>query len=41
MLAAARDHVGRLLLERLRKAQTNIEFLMQVQKTTPAPGQTD
>ncbi|HEY0888366.1 MAG TPA: transcription termination factor Rho [Nocardioides sp.] len=25
-----------LLLERLRKAQSNIEFLMQVQKTTPA-----
>lgn len=25
-----------LLLERLRKSQTNIEFLMQVQKTTPA-----
>ncbi len=24
-----------LLLERLRKAHTNIEFLMQVQKTTP------
>ena len=28
-----------LLLERLKKSQTNIEFLMQVQKTTPAPGQ--
>jgi transcription termination factor Rho len=26
-----------LLLERLKKTQTNIEFLMQVQKTTPAP----
>ena len=26
-----------LLLERLKKSQTNIEFLMQVQKTTPAP----
>jgi transcription termination factor Rho len=26
-----------LLLERLRKSQTNIEFLMQVQKTTPTP----
>ena len=25
-----------LLLERLKKSQTNIEFLMQVQKTTPA-----
>jgi transcription termination factor Rho len=24
-----------LLLERLKKSQTNIEFLMQVQKTTP------
>ena len=24
-----------LLLERLKKTQTNIEFLMQVQKTTP------
>jgi transcription termination factor Rho len=24
-----------LLLERLRKSQTNIEFLMQVQRTTP------
>ncbi|HWJ83178.1 MAG TPA: transcription termination factor Rho [Nocardioides sp.] len=28
-----------LLLERLRKSHTNIEFLMQVQKTTPAPGE--
>jgi transcription termination factor Rho len=26
-----------LLLERLKKTQTNIEFLMQVQKTTPTP----
>ena len=26
-----------LLLERLRKSQTNIEFLLQVQKTTPTP----
>jgi transcription termination factor Rho len=26
-----------LLLERLKKSQTNIEFLMQVQKTTPSP----
>jgi transcription termination factor Rho len=26
-----------LLLERLKKAHTNIEFLMQVQKTTPTP----
>jgi transcription termination factor Rho len=25
-----------LLLERLRKSQTNLEFLMQVQKTTPS-----
>ena len=24
-----------LLLERLKKSQTNIEFLMQVQKSTP------
>jgi transcription termination factor Rho len=24
-----------LLLERLKKSQSNIEFLMQVQKTTP------
>ncbi len=30
-----------LLLERLKKAQTNIEFLMQVQKTTPTPSATD
>ncbi len=31
-----------LLLERLKKTQTNIEFLMQVQKTTPtAPGHSD
>jgi transcription termination factor Rho len=31
-----------LLLERLKKSQSNIEFLMQVQKTTPtAPGQDD
>ena len=27
-----------LLLERLRKTQSNIEFLMQVQKTTPMAG---
>lgn len=27
-----------LLLERLKKSQSNIEFLMQVQKTTPTPG---
>ena len=27
-----------LLLERLRKSHSNIEFLMQVQKTTPTPG---
>ncbi|MGN6783053.1 MAG: transcription termination factor Rho, partial [Marmoricola sp.] len=27
-----------LLLERMRKTQTNLEFLMQVQKSTPAPG---
>ncbi|MGA9748944.1 MAG: transcription termination factor Rho [Nocardioides sp.] len=27
-----------LLLERLKKSQTNIEFLMQVQKSTPTPG---
>ena len=26
-----------LLLERLKKSQSNIEFLMQVQKTTPSP----
>ncbi|MBZ5736575.1 transcription termination factor Rho [Nocardioides sp. GBK3QG-3] len=31
-----------LLLERLKKSQTNIEFLMQVQKTTPTvPGRED
>jgi len=30
-----------LLLERLKKSHSNIEFLMQVQKTTPAPGQSD
>ena len=31
-----------LLLERLKKSQSNIEFLMQVQKTTPtAGGQSD
>jgi len=28
-----------LLLERLKKAQNNVEFLMQVQKTTPAVGE--
>ncbi|HET6153390.1 MAG TPA: transcription termination factor Rho, partial [Marmoricola sp.] len=27
-----------LLLERLKKSQNNLEFLMQVQKSTPAPG---
>ncbi len=27
-----------LLLERLKKSQNNLEFLMQVQKTTPTPG---
>ena len=26
-----------VLLERLKKSSTNIEFLMQVQKTTPTP----
>jgi transcription termination factor Rho len=26
-----------LLLERLKKSQNNLEFLMQVQKTTPTP----
>jgi len=26
-----------LLLERLRKSQNNLEFLMQVQKSTPTP----
>ncbi|WP_249423954.1 transcription termination factor Rho [Nocardioides coralli] len=30
-----------LLLERLKKSQSNIEFLMQVQKTTPGAGQND
>ena len=28
-----------LLLERLKKSQSNIEFLLQVQKTTPGPGE--
>ena len=30
-----------LLLDRLKKSQSNIEFLMQVQKTTPTSGQDD
>jgi transcription termination factor Rho len=30
-----------LLLERLKKSQNNIEFLMQVQKTTPSPSKQD
>ena len=30
-----------LLLERLRKSQSNIEFLMQVQKTTPGAHEDD
>ncbi len=30
-----------LLLERLKKSQTNLEFLMQVQKTTPTAGGQD
>ncbi|MFA6574006.1 MAG: transcription termination factor Rho [Nocardioides sp.] len=30
-----------LLLERLKKSQSNLEFLMQVQKTTPTPGGQD
>jgi transcription termination factor Rho len=30
-----------LLLERMRKTQTNLEFLMQVQKSTPTPGKDD
>jgi transcription termination factor Rho len=30
-----------LLLERLKKSHNNMEFLMQVQKTTPAPGGED
>ena len=29
------NEAAELLLERLKKSQTNIEFLMQVQKTTP------
>ena len=28
-----------VLLEKLKKSSTNIDFLMQVQRTTPAPGQ--
>ncbi|NEL52438.1 transcription termination factor Rho, partial [Goekera deserti] len=30
-----------LLLDRLRKTRTNVEFLMQIQKTTPGPGNSD
>ena len=30
-----------LLLERLKKSQNNLEFLMQVQKTTPTAGNKD
>ncbi|MCW2844797.1 MAG: transcription termination factor Rho, partial [Nocardioides sp.] len=30
-----------LLLERLKKSSSNMEFLMQVQKTTPTPGSSD
>ena len=30
-----------LLLDRLKQTQSNIEFLMQVQKTTPVPGRGD
>ncbi|MGN6251478.1 MAG: transcription termination factor Rho [Marmoricola sp.] len=30
-----------LLVERMRKTQTNLEFLMQVQKTTPTPNAKD
>jgi transcription termination factor Rho len=38
VLAALDDQQGiELLLDRLRKTRTNIEFLMQVQKTTPSP----
>ena len=27
-----------LLLDRLKQTRSNVEFLMQVQKTTPVPG---
>jgi transcription termination factor Rho len=27
-----------LLLDRLKQTKSNVEFLMQVQKTTPVPG---
>ncbi len=38
VLAALDDQQGiELVLDRLRKTRTNIEFLMQVQKTTPSP----
>ncbi|PZT76679.1 MULTISPECIES: transcription termination factor Rho [unclassified Streptomyces] len=30
-----------LLLDRMRKTQSNAEFLLQIQKTTPAPGNND
>jgi transcription termination factor Rho len=30
-----------LLLDRLKQARSNVEFLMQVQKTTPVPGRDD
>jgi transcription termination factor Rho len=38
VLAALEDQQAiELLLDRLRKTRTNVEFLMQVQKTTPSP----
>jgi transcription termination factor Rho len=42
LLMSKEELAVELLLERLKKSQSNIEFLMQVQKTTPAvPGKDD
>ena len=30
-----------LLIDRLKQTRSNVEFLMQVQKTTPVPGRGD
>jgi transcription termination factor Rho len=38
MAALDQQQAIELLLDRLKQTKSNIEFLMQVQKTTPMPG---
>ncbi|MFN8077158.1 MAG: transcription termination factor Rho [Kineosporiaceae bacterium] len=41
MSALASEQAIELLLDRLKQTRSNVEFLMQVQKTTPIPGRGD